>query len=141
MGVAARHLEEVDHADPDLVYEYAYHLVELGNPDRMDEAVHWAEVALDNKAFWEGDLHVRRVYGLYKIRAMAELKEWQYLESQYKSHPSDDLSDRVDRARNDLKTYAREWLDYAKSAGRSTDDPLRVCAMAAGSDEFCRADG
>jgi len=141
MSLAARHLEQVDRADPDLVYEYTYHLVEIGNPDKMDEAVHWAEVALENKSYWEGDLHVRRVYGLYKIRTLAEVKKWQYLESQYKTKPSDKLNQAVEKARNDVKTYAREWLDYAKSAGRDTSEPLHLCSMAAGTDEFCSADG
>jgi hypothetical protein len=141
MGVAARHLAEVERSDPDLVYTFAFHLVEVGNPDRMDEAVHWAEVALENKSAWEGELFVRRVYGLYKVRTMAALKKWEYLEAKYRETPSDDLGEGVEEARNALKTYAREWLEYCKSAGRHTGEPLRLCAMASGSTEYCSAEG
>jgi hypothetical protein len=141
MGFAAQHLETIEQSDPDLIYQFVYHLVEIGNVERMDEAIHWSEVALENKAAWEGDLHVRRVYGLYRTRTMAALKKWLYLEARYRATPSDDLYDEVEANRNQLKTYAREWFDYSKSAGRDTADSLRVCAMAAGTVEFCNKDG
>lgn len=137
MGVAARHLTEVERADPDLVYQFAYNLVQIGNPDRMDEAVYWAGVALENKSYWEGELHVRRVYGLYKIKSMAAFKEWEYLEGRYRTAPTSELQASVEQARNDLKTYAREWLEYAKSSGRDVTEPMRLCSMAAGTEAFC----
>lgn len=137
MGVAARHLEEVERADPDLVYQFAYNIVQIGNPDRMDEAVYWSGIALENKAHWEGELYVRRVYGLYKIRTMAALKKWEYLEKQLKSAPSEEVQLAGELARNDLKTYAREWFEYAKSSSRDVVEPLRLCEMAAGTADFC----
>lgn len=145
MGVAARHLEEVERADPDLVYHFAYNLVQIGNPERMDEAIHWAEIALENKSYWEAEEHVRRVYGLYKIRTLAAFKKWEYLEARLrdaeKAGEAVDLVQRdADAARNELKTFAREWLEYAKSAGRDTSEPMRLCGMAAGTDDYC-ADG
>ena len=137
MGVAARHLTEVERADPDLVYQFAYNIVQVGNPDRMDEAIYWAGIALENKSFWEGELHVRRVYGLYKIRTLAALKKWEYLESQYRRSPNEQLQIDGEASRNDLKTYAREWFEYAKSSSRDTTEPLRLCEMAAGTADFC----
>lgn len=146
MGVAARHLDQVERADPDLVYHFAYNLVQIGNPERMDEAIHWAEIALENKSFWEGEEHVRRVYGLYKIRTLAAFKKWEYLEARNRDalasqQPSEQLQHDAEAARNELKTYAREWLDYAKSANRDVSEPMRLCAMAAGTEAFCLEDG
>jgi hypothetical protein len=137
MGVAARHLEEIDRSDPDMVFQFAYNLVQIGNPDRMDEALYWAGIALENKSAWEGDLHVRRVYALHKIRTMASYKKWEFLERSYKSKPTEPLSQDVEQARNELKTNAREWLEYAKGAGRDTNEAMQLCAMAAGAVDFC----
>lgn len=137
MGVAARHLEEVERADPDLIYQFSYNIVQLGNPDRMDEAVYWAGVALENKSHWEGELYVRRVYGLYKIRTLAALKKWEYLESQLEKTPSEPLKQAGEKARGEVKTYAREWFEYAKSSSRDTSEATRLCEMAAGTAEFC----
>lgn len=137
MGVAARHLEEVDRADPDLVYQFAYNLVQVGNPERMDEAIYWAGVALENKGYWEGELHVRRVYGLHKVRTLASLKKWEYLEARYRQNPGEQVQAEVEASRNSLKTWAREWLEYAKSSSRDVSEPLRLCEMAAGTETFC----
>lgn len=141
MGVAARHLEEIDRSDPDMVFQFAYNLVQLGNPDRMDEAIYWSRVALENKAAWEGDLHVRRVYALHKIQTMAAFKKWEFLEKQYERERSDEVSQEVERARNDLKTLAREWIEYARSAGRDTAEAVQLCNMAAGNEAFCATGG
>ncbi|MEQ1564906.1 MAG: hypothetical protein ABMA64_04660 [Myxococcota bacterium] len=137
MGTAARHLAEVERADPDLIYLFTFQLVQLGNPDRMDEAIHWANAALDNKHVWEGETYVKRVYGLHKVRAMAALKKWEYLESVARRDPSPDARLTADAARNETKTFAREWLLYARSADRDDAEPMRVCAMAAGTDDYC----
>ncbi len=136
-GVAARHLEEIDRSDPDLIYQFCWHLVQLGNPDRMDEAVYWAGVALENKAAWEGELHVKRVYSLHKFRTTAALKKWEYLEARYSAASAEADLATVDSARNELKNYAKEWLEYAKVAGRDRAEPMRVCSMAAGTSRFC----
>lgn len=137
MGVVARHLEEIERSDPDLVYQYAYHLVQLGNPERMDQAIYWADVALENKATWEGDVHVRRVYALLKVKTMAELRSWEYLEGVYRQSRSDaDLAE-AEAARAELKTAAREWVDFARQSGKDRTEAMRICAMAAGNSTFC----
>ncbi|MEZ4235587.1 MAG: hypothetical protein R3F59_05365 [Myxococcota bacterium] len=139
MGIATRHLEDVERSDPDLVYQVAYTMVEIGNPDKMDLAVYWADTALERKDHWEGETHVRRVYGLYQIRTMAAYKHWEYLENQYRSKPSDALQQETERVRNEFKTYAREWLEFAKSSHRDTTEAMQLCAMAAGTEAFCHA--
>jgi len=135
-GIARRHLETIDRSDPDMCYKFAYYLVERG-PDKMDEAMKWADVALENRAVWEGDLHVKRVYALEKIKTEAAQKKWMWLESEYNKAPSEELLHAADEARNQTKTLAREWLEYAKQSGKDTTLPLQICISAAGTAEFC----
>src|SRR6476646_10000067 len=94
----------------------AYYLVERG-PDKMDEAMKWAQVALDNRSIWEGDLHVKRVYSLMKIKTIAAQRKWTWHESEYTRHPNEALLEESKEARNQTKTLAREWLEYAKDSG------------------------
>ena len=135
-GVARRHLEQIDRSDPDMCYKFALYLSSKG-PDRMEEALKWADVALENRRMWTGDLHVKRVYSLYKLKAMAAQKNWAYLEDQLAKAPSADAEDSVIEMRNKTKTLAREWLEYARSAGKDPTLALNLCVSAAGTADFC----
>lgn len=135
-GIARRHLEQIDRSDPDMCYRFAYYLVERG-PDKMDEAMKWAQVALDNRSLWEGDLHVKRVYSLMKIKTVAAQRKWNWLESEYTRKPSEALLEQSKEARNQTKTLAREWLEYAKDSGTDVTFPLDICRSAAGTGDFC----
>src|SRR5690606_16230954 len=73
-GIARRHLEEIDRSDPDMCYKFAVYLLERP-ADYMDETMKWADVALDNRTRWTGELHVKRVYALYKVKGMAAQKK------------------------------------------------------------------
>lgn len=136
-AVAERHLADVDRSDPDLVWQYCWYIVKLGNPERMEEAVYWAEVALENKSVWEGDQHVERVYGLHKFRTTAAFRRWEYLEASYSDVSGLEKQQIVEGARNELKNFAKEWLSYARSAGRDPSEAMRLCQMAAGTEDFC----
>lgn len=135
-GIARRHLTEIDRSDPDMCYRFAYYLVDRG-PEKMDEAQKWAQVALDNRRVWEGELHVKRVYALMKIKTLAAQKWWTWLESEYTRKPSDELSKQSAEARNDTKTLAREWLEYARGSATDTTIPLAICQSAAGTGDYC----
>ncbi len=135
-GIARRHLEEIDRSDPDMCYKFAYYLADRG-PEKMDEAMKWADVALDNRSAWEGDLHVKRVYALHKIKTRAAQKKWNWLEEQYSKAPSEDALNSATEARNHTKTLAREWLEYARQSGKDQTLPLQLCISAAGTAEFC----
>lgn len=135
-GVARRHLEEIDRSDPDMCYKFALYLSQKG-PDRMEEALKWADVALENRSMWTGDLHVKRVYSLYKLKAMAAQKNWAYLEEQLAKEPSVEREDAVAEMRNLTKTLSREWLEYARSAGKDPSLAIDLCVSAAGTQEFC----
>lgn len=135
-GIARRHLEEIDRSDPDMCYKFSYYLVDRG-PEKMDEAMKWAQVALDNRMVWEGELHVKRVYALMKIKTLAAQRKWNYLEAQYARAPSEEgLKESAD-ARNLTKTLAREWLEYARGSSSDTTTPLEICRSAAGTGDFC----
>ncbi|MBN2799428.1 MAG: hypothetical protein JXX28_09800 [Deltaproteobacteria bacterium] len=136
--IVRRHLNEIDQSDPDLCYKFAKHLVSQDSLESSDEAIKWADVALENRSRWEGDVHVRRVYTLYKIKALAAQSRWLVYESKYLAAPSEELMSARQSARDDMKTMSREWLEYARSAGADDTLAYQLCVSAAGTDEYCR---
>lgn len=135
-GIVRRHLEEIDRSDPDMCYKFAKHLGSK-NAAEMDEALRWADVALENRSRWTGDLHVKRVYALYKLKALAAQKKWTWLQEKSVDEESDELNKSVDETRNLTKTLAREWLEFARSSGKDPTVAMQVCVSAAGTDGFC----
>lgn len=131
-----RHLEEIDQSDPDLCYQYAAHLARKG-PGRAQSVIHWSEVALENRTRWVGETYKSRVYALYKLRAVAANTLWQQAEERHAAAPSGETEGAVEETRGRTKTYAREWYEYAKEAGKDTTTPLQLCISAAGTAEFC----
>lgn len=123
-----RHLEEVDRSDPNIAYLYAFYLYNT-SPDRAEEAVRWTEIALERRDAWTGNVYVSRVYGLMKLRAIASGAQWQAAEDQRVSGAVTDVV--VDELRNKTKTFAREWVDFAKVAGRDPAESLQLCLSAA----------
>jgi hypothetical protein len=133
-----RHLDEVDRSDPDISYLYAFWLF---NTDKKNapEVVRWAAVGLDRAASaWQGDTFVARVYGLMRLRAQAANALWADAEDK-KARGADPGN--VDQLRNDVKTYAREWLDFAKSANRDQTESLELCLSAANTPSACGVEG
>lgn len=123
-----RHLDEVDRSDPDIAYLYAFYLF---NTDRSNasEVIRWTEVGLERAASaWEGDVYVSRVYGLMKLRSLAANAVWADAEDR---HARGQTTGDRENLRTDVKTYSREWLDFAKSAGRDTTESLELCLSAA----------
>lgn len=135
-GIARRHLEEIDRSDPDMCYKFSLHLAK-GPPDKMDEAMKWADVALENRSRWSGDLHVKRVYSLYRLKATAAQKKWNHLEGEYIKAPTELLLNEKDETRNLTKTLSREWLEYARQSGKDPTVALQMCISAAGTAGFC----
>ena len=135
-GITRRHLEEIDRSNPDLCYKFAY-ILSKSTPDKMDEAMKWADVALDNRSRWEGDAHVKRVYTLYKIKSVSAQRKWEWLEQKYSKDPSEDLLQEKEEARNLTKTMAREWLEYARQAEQDETVPYNLCVSSAGTSEYC----
>ncbi|MFT4623876.1 MAG: hypothetical protein ACI8PZ_002532 [Myxococcota bacterium] len=135
-AVSRRHLEEIDQSDPDLCYKFARFMSARG-PEHTDETMRWADVALENRSRWTGDVHVKRVYALFKVKTVAAQKKWEYLEAQYIETPTEQLLSQKDEARNQLKTLAREWLEYARQSGKDSTVPQQMCVSAAGTEGYC----
>ncbi len=139
-AVAERHLEQIDRSDPNLAYKFSNQLGQRG-ADRADDAIRWADVALENRTLWSGDEYVKRVYALFRIRAVAAQAKWQSLEEASVRTPTEDLLRERDLARNQTKTFAREWLEYARVSSRDATVAMQICTSAAGTDAFCDGEG
>ncbi|MEQ1571456.1 MAG: hypothetical protein ABMA64_37865 [Myxococcota bacterium] len=131
-----RHLDEVDRSDPDIAYLYGFYLF---NTDRNNapEVIKWTEVALERRDIWVGDVYVSRVYGLMKLRALAANVLWASAEDRAADGAN---GEKVEQLRNQVKTYAREWLDFAKVAGRDTTESAALCLSAANRASACGLD-
>lgn len=135
-GMVARHLGAVGRSDPDLCYSFATHLAKQG-PHRAKEAIKQADDALANKAVWVGETYVDRVNALYRIRAISAQRWWAHIEQLNAEGSESTDQQKVEASRNDAKTLAREWLEYAKSAGRDTTVAMQLCISSAGTSEYC----
>jgi hypothetical protein len=131
-----RHLEEIDSSDPDMCYKYALHLSKLG-PASAPGAIRWSETALENRSVWTGDTYTTRVFALYKFRAAAAQALWQKAEAGYAADASDGNKATVEKWRNQTKTYAREWFEYARVSGKDSTLALQLCMSAAGTKDYC----
>jgi hypothetical protein len=134
--LVSRHLDEVDQSDPNMSYAYAKYLLDQGS-GRADEAIHWADIALERRQEWVGETHKSRVYALYKVRALAAQKVWTTAEKRHAEAPTSQTGATADLERGRVKTFAREWYDYADAAGKDTTRPLELCISAAGTEEYC----
>lgn len=131
-----RHLDEIDRSDPDICYKYALHLAKKG-PGASYGVIKWADVALENRTVWTGSTYTNRVNSLYKLRAIASQRLWQVAEQKMASDASDANRAERDKARNMTKVMAREWYEYAKSAGKDASKAKALCISAAGTEDYC----
>ena len=137
-ALVKRHLDEINQSDPDLCYKYALHLSRKG-VGRASGVIRWADVALENRTVWTGDVYTSRVYSLYKLRAAASQKLWGSAEDKHKEAPTEDTKAKVDKYRAMTKVMAREWYEYAKVASKDTTKALQLCMSAAGTKDYCEA--
>lgn len=138
--LVARHLEEVDRSDPDIAYLYAFYLYNNNKAD-AEEVIQWTQVALERKDTWTGDVYVSRVYGLMRLRAVAANALWELKEEERRTNGSSpELLEAIEQVRNRTKSFAREWVDFAKVSGRSVEEPLNLCLSAATQAKACGVD-
>ena len=133
-----RHLDEVDRSDPDIAYLYAFYLYNNEKAD-ADQVIEWTELALERRDVWTGDVYVSRVYGLMRLRAIAGLKVWEAAEADRLKGVESDQG-KLDDLRDRAKTYAREWVDFAKVSGRSVTKPMELCMSVANNARACGAE-
>jgi hypothetical protein len=129
-----RHLEEIDQSDPDICYKYASHLAKRGS---ASGAIRWADVALENKTVWTGTTYTNRVAALYKLRAASAQSTWKKSEEAFAADGSDANRAERDKTRNQTKVLAREWYEFAKSAGKDAEQAKALCVSAAGTEDYC----
>lgn len=135
-----RHLDEVDRSDPNIAFLYSYYLHNNGVAS-AEEVIQWTEVGLERRQEWTGDVYVHRTNSLMKLRATASAMIWTDLEEKVVKDPRDDeLREELDEQRNRTKTFAREWLDFAKSANVEHGEAQELC-IAAGSAKACNVEG
>lgn len=117
-----RHLDEVERSDPNIAYLYAFYLFNRPQPD-YEEVIKWVDVAMERRTEWSGDVLVARTFQLQRARTYAAYEGWKSAE-QKNALEKDDL-------RAKAKTYAREWLDFSRSAGKDTREAEELCVSAA----------
>ncbi len=120
-----RHLDEIDQSDPDVAYLYSFYLYNRPLSPKFEESIRWTEVALERKQIWEGDTYVKRVSQLMKVRAMAAAKLW-------KGAAEVGNKEEAEKQRLRTKTFAREWIEYRKSATLDSTQAELLCISAAG---------
>lgn len=117
-----RHLDEVDRSDPNIAYLYSFYLFNRESPD-YEAVIKWADVALERRQVWTGALYTHRSYKLLEARTYASYKLWEAAEAGRTPEAEDQ--------RNITKTYAREWLDFARSSGKETATAEEFCVQVA----------
>ena len=136
-----RHLEEVDRSDPDLAYLWAFYQFNTDAAVNSEEVVRWTEIGLERRDVWTGDVFVSRVFGLMKLRAIAQNARWTALEEERAKRAADPKKDaEVEEQRNRTKVFAREWVDFARVSGRDPADALALCLSAATQAKACGVD-
>ncbi|GEM_PF-1003293 len=133
-----RHLDEVDRSDPEICFSYALHLSK-GSVGRAYGVIKWADYALENKTVWTGSTYKARVYALYKLKAEAATRLWEDAAQKVVDGKGDRdaLQSDEEQRRGIAKTYALEWLTYARQSGQKTSEPMALCVSAAGNKKFC----
>lgn len=119
-----RHLDEVERSDPNIAYLYAFYLFNR-KPPVYEDVIKWSDVAMERRTEWSGDVLVARTFQLHRARTYAAYEAWR--SSEENKTPTGTREELRARA----KTLAREWLDYARSAGKPTDEAEGLCVSAA----------
>lgn len=134
-GAIRRHLEQIDRSDADLCYLFARWLAARASTD--PEAIRWAQLALDNAHRWEGPRRIQRVDALHRIRTVVAQSLWLDAETDVLQQRTPERIGRATFWRNQTKTLAREWLQFALAAGVDSSLPYELCLSAAGTTEYC----
>lgn len=130
-----RHLDEIERSDPDIARSYAMHLARRGGDPGA--VLLWSDVALENRHLWTGPKYVRNTLKLRALKAGVSHNHWKKLEGARAD--GQDVDEAVVQSwRTRTVTLAREWYDYAVSAGQPSDKALAVCIAAAGTEDACR---
>jgi hypothetical protein len=106
--------------------------------DSAEEAIRWADVALENKQVWPAGPYKKNVYALFKLRADAANGLWQSAATRYAEDNSRENESLSNEFKSQSMSMSREWLDYARASKMSSERALQMCASAAGTIDACR---
>lgn len=120
-----RHLEEIDHSDPDLCYKFALHLSRASGAgsDGVSEAkevIRWADAALANRSNWKGQTYNSRVYALLRLKTEAANTLWQATAAVEGVNPRRATGSLPAGYRDLTRLYAEEWLEFARATGQAS---------------------
>jgi putative protein kinase ArgK-like GTPase of G3E family len=115
---------------------YALNLSNL-ELDRAEEAIRWADYALENKQEWRRETYERRVFDLFRLKTETANKLWEHYSAAYVEDRDQETSSTADLWRNNTKQFAREWLDYAFASQQDGSIARILCITAAGTSDFC----
>ena len=116
---------------------YAIHMFKQGDAD--EDAIRWAEVALENKRNWSGNTYVSQVSRLLQLRAQGAYRIWQSADEDLVNDPSGEKESVSREYRGWAMDNAREWLDYVRASGLPVRQAYDLCMAAAGNSRFCSA--
>ncbi len=134
-----RHLDDITRSDPELCMLYAMHLSKQGVA-QSDEVMRWIDVALENKLVWSGQQYTSRVNALLALKARSAAEVWRVANQDFMAERNEDNNAIAEAARNDAKQFAREWLDFVRSAELDEKAAFGLCAETAGSRKYCDDD-
>lgn len=131
-----RHLEQIDRSDATLSLILA---TWFAQPDRgeYEEAIRWAGVARENAHQWEGTLRVERLTSLHQLDTLSAAALWLDAEAAAVERRSEDAERRAGYWRDQTKTLAREWLQFALAASLDPREAFELCLSASGTADYC----
>ena len=134
-----RHLRDIDRSDPDLCFQYAIYLGQ-GGVSRAERVIRWADYALENKTRWSGATFQSRVFDLHRLKAQAGNRLWEQstVDLNNASDNREELIQLEARARGRAKTFALDWLDFARATGQDSSQAMSLCVSVAGNRNYCR---
>ncbi len=120
------YFEEVDRSDPDMLYLFAIRLSETdgGSDARREEAIAWADRALERKHSWRGLDYVKRVDRMLELGARVSYARFQ-------------ASSRNEDLRIQARNRSVQWLNNRVQLGKDNTEALSLCASASGSEAEC----
>jgi hypothetical protein len=135
--LAARHLEEIDSEDPNLILRYVTHLA--GQEPRKDEEIlRWAPVGLDHQEEWlTSPLMGSRVGILLQEIVYSSVALWKEATATARRVPSPEHEAAAEAARRQVVLATRDWLVHARKTGLHTATMAQTCKAAGGTPEEC----
>lgn len=119
-------LADLEEPDPWLTASFSNLLLSQG-PERVDDALAWADIAMAEAHTTTGDDYVGLVHDLYRVRALAHHVRWQQWELTSLADPTRRNRGEAEKARVQAARVASEWVQWADAAGQGTDLPAALC--------------